>query len=261
MGGLGFAQEKEILPIYRRQLKRILAWSVQIFFASTVAFSIPIKSMFTAMSFGEGILLGFFAITSKVLGGIWAKPSNLRWVAGFGLVARGEFAYLVARDFSLLILNDKALIGPSIYPSVVWGLLCCTLLGPILTLTCVGYYRKKGLLDIEPVVPPKEDNWPGYAEILRADANDNDDPEPMDLSKVNIWHRPIQERPDSEIPPPVEEDSPPPSPGETLTAHSAEVLVAALQDQHQIPRKLSDVKDITDDQLKGLFVAGSPDVK
>jgi hypothetical protein len=61
-----------LLRIWARQTKRLTQWMMRMFFAGTVAFSIPVSQLFNPTSFFAGSLLGIFAcIGTKLVSGLW----------------------------------------------------------------------------------------------------------------------------------------------------------------------------------------------
>lgn len=71
---------------------------------STVAFSIPIKIMMNVEALWKGALLGAGpCCLTKIIAGI--TTGGDKWVVGFAMVGRGEFAYLVAQTAQATLLN------------------------------------------------------------------------------------------------------------------------------------------------------------
>jgi Kef-type K+ transport system membrane component KefB len=92
------------LILWHSQMKRIEQWLIRLFFGATVAFSIPIDKMLSFQSFWRGFLLGIGpCIGTKIGAGVFTGAD--RWVVGFAMVGRGEFAYLVAQTAQDLLLN------------------------------------------------------------------------------------------------------------------------------------------------------------
>merc|ERR1719320_145191 len=95
IAGMSFSEVPRTHYVWRRQMKRVNAWAVRMFFAATVGFVIPVLEMFTLEAFWKGVLIaGTATILGKVVSGI--HTGEFRWVIGFAMVGRGEFAYLVA---------------------------------------------------------------------------------------------------------------------------------------------------------------------
>jgi Kef-type K+ transport system membrane component KefB len=145
LGGLSFATVPGVLPVWRRQLKRLLQWMVRIFFASVVAFSIPIQSMFNALSFGRGLLIFIAACTPKILSGAFSKDKSMKWAIGFSVYGRGELVYLIGQQSTNNVLfgTDESLITPEAYTAFVWGTLWCTIICPITARYFLTKYAKR----------------------------------------------------------------------------------------------------------------------
>jgi len=95
--GMSFSGIPRSHYVWGRQMKRISAWCVRMFFAATVGFVIPVSTMFSLDSFWKGLVIAIGpTIIGKVIAGL--HTGEYRWVIGFAMVGRGEFAYLVAES-------------------------------------------------------------------------------------------------------------------------------------------------------------------
>jgi len=106
LGGLSFCWMKHhaALNLWHSQVKRIAYWLIRLFFGATVAFSIPITKMLAIEPLWKGVILGLGpCIATKVVAGVFTGDD--KWVVGFAMVGRGEFAYLVAQTASTMLLN------------------------------------------------------------------------------------------------------------------------------------------------------------
>ena len=56
VAGMSFSKVNRSMFVWRQQMKRIAAWLVRLFFAATVAFSIPVGKLFSPGAFGIGLL-------------------------------------------------------------------------------------------------------------------------------------------------------------------------------------------------------------
>merc|ERR1719410_1295695 len=82
--------------VWVTQTKRVTKWMVRIFFSCTVAFSIPVGKLLSLESFALGSVMGVFAcVATKV----FCAPfmGQAKWVIGWAMVGRAEFAYLIAQ--------------------------------------------------------------------------------------------------------------------------------------------------------------------
>merc|ERR550534_2004281 len=110
--------------IWRSQMKRISSWLIRLFFAATVAFQIPVEEMMEIEAFYKGLILAAIpTIGGKVFAGIFA--GKWKWVIGFAMVGRGEFAYLVADN-----IVEKEIISTKVYAICVWALVLAVIVGP-----------------------------------------------------------------------------------------------------------------------------------
>merc|ERR1719320_215220 len=144
VAGMSFSEVPRSHYVWRRQMKRVNAWAVRMFFAATMGFVIPVAEMFTVESFWKGSVVAATAtILGKVVSGI--HTGEFRWVIGFAMVGRGEFAYLVAEtskstcffgndehDRRLMDVGscETYLMSESCFAVVVWALLLATIMAP-----------------------------------------------------------------------------------------------------------------------------------
>lgn len=112
--------------IWEKQFKRITRWLLRIFFSCTVAFSIDVTALFTVEAFWKGLVIGMIpCLATKLVSGVLVGDE--RWVVGIAMMARGEFAYLVAEEaHSLEMISDME------FSVVVWALLWATVLTPLI---------------------------------------------------------------------------------------------------------------------------------
>eukprot|EP01062_Namystynia_karyoxenos_P037659 TRINITY_DN27393_c0_g1_i1.p1 TRINITY_DN27393_c0_g1~~TRINITY_DN27393_c0_g1_i1.p1 ORF type:complete len:994 (+),score=354.18 TRINITY_DN27393_c0_g1_i1:106-2982(+) len=134
IGGMSFAAVPRSGAIWGRQMKRIARWLIRLFFSCTVAFSIPISSMMSIDAFWKGLLCGIGpCIGCKLLSGL--HTGDQRWLVGFAMAGRGEFAFLVAEtakseDFKSGDPPYDKLLSKEGYSITVWALLCATIVAP-----------------------------------------------------------------------------------------------------------------------------------
>jgi len=92
------------LVLWHSQVKRIAGWLIRLFFGATVAFAIPIKKMLDAEALLKGLVIGLGpCIGTKILAGV--VTGREKWIVGFAMVGRGEFAYLVAQTAQSFVLT------------------------------------------------------------------------------------------------------------------------------------------------------------
>lgn len=123
VAGIAFSKVPRAMGVWKRQVKKIVNWLVRLFFCASVAFAIPFNSMLDARAFGLGLLLTVIAIVTKVVAGVVLAEDRL--LVGSAMVARGEFAYLVAQTcYGLGMLSEDA------FSIVIWALVLATVVAP-----------------------------------------------------------------------------------------------------------------------------------
>ncbi|CAK9047223.1 unnamed protein product [Durusdinium trenchii] len=97
---------------------------IRIFFTGTVAFSIPLQQLLSLDAFWKGSIMGIVAcIGTKVI----CAPfmGKARWVIGWAMVGRAEFAYLIAQ-----MALSSGMMDPGTFSVVIWALLYATIFAP-----------------------------------------------------------------------------------------------------------------------------------
>jgi len=126
IAGMSFAMLHHAHHVWVRQTKRITSWMLRIFFSCTVAFAIPIKSVVKWEAIWQGTIVGIVAcIGTKV----FAAPfmGKAKWVIGWAMVGRAEFAYLIAESaLSNNIMTEK------VFSVCIWALLYATIFAPFI---------------------------------------------------------------------------------------------------------------------------------
>ena len=125
IAGMSFSQVSRSMYVWRRQIKRISNWLVRFFFACTVAFTIPVSELLSSEAFWKGLL---FALVPTIIGKLVAGLASwkFKYIVGFAMVGRGEFAYLVAQT-----AKAQNLISKELYAIIVWALLIAVFVAPI----------------------------------------------------------------------------------------------------------------------------------
>jgi Kef-type K+ transport system membrane component KefB len=142
IAGMSFATRHEAHHVWVRQVKRNTVWFLRIFFSCTLAWSIPVKSLFSLEAFWKGSLMGIGpCIACKVFCGPFM--GDARWVIGWAMVGRAEFAYFIAIYAKSLKMMDEEL-----FAILVWALLYATVFAPLVFRKVLArYMRKKGARD------------------------------------------------------------------------------------------------------------------
>ena len=139
LAGLLFCSEHHAHHAWVRQVKRLMAWLLTVFFATTVGFAIPpIGTLFK----GEVIKFAavfFIAILGKVGTGVWAMPLTKPnfFVVGFAMSAWGEFAFIVASAAKL-----NKFIDEETFSACILAVLLSVLMGPLMLRLAVSWKSK-----------------------------------------------------------------------------------------------------------------------
>jgi len=170
VAGMCWVKVNRSHQIWVAQLKRIIRWLVRIFFAATVGFAVPLQEMLTAKAFGYGTALGLVpGILMKVSSGMaarlpWARPEDkelaakaspatcggayqpLQYLVGMAMVARGEFAFLVAREARSLTIDNtdpvEHMMTADVYAMVTWALVWALVTAPFLFKWALNMYQR-----------------------------------------------------------------------------------------------------------------------
>lgn len=117
-----------------------VSWPLRLFFAATVAFSLPLRALFEPEALSLGAALAAIAIMGKLFAGIAMLPNWLDALGvGVAMLGRGEFGFLIAAEAKSL-----GLISNRVYASTTWAIIVSTLITPLL-FTPVFRFRQKSL--------------------------------------------------------------------------------------------------------------------
>jgi len=137
VAGMSFATVHHAHHLWSHQTKRITRWTMRIFFSCTVAFAIPFETLFTLESFWKGSIMGIVAcIATKVLCAVFM--GGQKWVIGWAMVGRAEFAYLIAE-----MAVTAHIMTPEVFSIVIWALLYATVLAPFVFRKVLENYANK----------------------------------------------------------------------------------------------------------------------
>merc|ERR1740139_1171143 len=122
--------------VWVTQTKRATSWMIRIFFAATVAFSIPVAKLLSWEAFLKGSLMG---IGPCVLTKVLCAPcmGSAKWVVGWAMVGRAEFAYLIAQ-----MAAAGNMIDGKTFSICIWALLYATILAPFVFRVVLNKYIK-----------------------------------------------------------------------------------------------------------------------
>lgn len=112
--------------VWSKQTKRMTSWMIRIFFACTVAFSIPLDKLMSFDAFWKGSIMGIGpCILTKVCCGPFMGKE--KWVIGWAMVGRAEFAYLIAQ-----MAAAGNMLSEEMFSIVIWSLLWATVWAPFI---------------------------------------------------------------------------------------------------------------------------------
>lgn len=117
-----------------------ISWPLRLFFAATVAFVLPVRTLFAPDALSLGVGLAVIAIVGKVLAGLVMLPNWLDALGvGVAMLGRGEFGFLIAaQSKSLGLISDR------VYAATAWAIIVPTLLSPLIFIP-VFRIRQKAL--------------------------------------------------------------------------------------------------------------------
>mmetsp|Transcript_3011 Transcript_3011/g.7710 ORF Transcript_3011/g.7710 Transcript_3011/m.7710 type:complete len:535 (+) Transcript_3011:70-1674(+) len=142
VAGMSFATWKEAHHIWVRQTKRLTCWMIRIFFSATVAFSIPVSKLLSIEAFLKGSLMGIGpCILTKVLCAPFMGPA--KFVIGWAMVGRAEFAYLIAQ-----MAAAGGMMDSDTFSIVIWALLYATIFAPFIFRKVLDRYVKEHCADV-----------------------------------------------------------------------------------------------------------------
>jgi len=177
LAGITFAAWPGAAEVWARQAKRHTLWMVRIFYAAVVPFAIPIDDLFTLEALWKGAILGVVpCIGGKVFCALLAGDS--RWVIGWGMATRGEFAILVAHS-----AYTSVLVGPKSFCIVLWALVCGWVIPPfIFRRVLQRYLARQTPSELAAQRQPTLDRIESLPMIMRANAKA--EPEPVEITEA-----------------------------------------------------------------------------
>jgi len=126
IAGMCFSTQRHAHHVWVKQVKRVTCWWLRIFFACTLAWSIPVEELFSIEAFWKGTLMG---IGPCILTKVCCAPfmGGSRWVIGWAMVGRAEFAYFIAiMAKALKMMEDK------LFAILIWALIYATIFAPLI---------------------------------------------------------------------------------------------------------------------------------
>lgn len=142
LAGFCFCTYHEAHYAWSRQMKRLMAWLLRLFFACTIGFEVPIMDVWTA-DIMRNTFLYFICIIGKIASGIFApgffKDHLIDGAkVGFAMSAWGEFAFILATAS-----RDDHIIDEKQFSSITMAVLLSVVLGPICLTQAINYSKEK----------------------------------------------------------------------------------------------------------------------
>lgn len=139
LGGLCFCSLRSFQHLWHAQVKRLQSWLVRLFFAATVGFQIPARSLFKprVLTMAAAFLL---ALVGKLATGFLVKPLTLKdgLTVGLAMSAWGEFAFVVAQAARF----DLNLIDSDTHAAVMLAVLVSVLAAPAALRLTLGHFER-----------------------------------------------------------------------------------------------------------------------
>lgn len=143
IAGMCFATDHHAHHVWVRQVKRITCWFMRIFFACTLAWSIPVKELFNVTALWKGTLMGIGpCILTKVLCAPFMGAP--RWVIGWAMVGRAEFAYFIA-----IMAKALKMMEESLFAILIWALIYATIFAPLIFSKVLARYMAAKVEGVE----------------------------------------------------------------------------------------------------------------
>lgn len=159
IAGMSFAQVNNGHHIWVNQTKRLTVWMLRLFFACSVAFTIPLDELLNPKAFWQGLIMGLGpCILSKVFCAVCMGPP--RFVIGWAMVGRAEFAYLIAQT-----AFSSNMMTPDVYSLTIWALLWATIVAPLMFRFVLARYAK---FHVTPPTPEEQEQLeqdPAYLKV------------------------------------------------------------------------------------------------
>jgi Kef-type K+ transport system membrane component KefB len=139
--GGGGREPYEAVEIWVTQTKRLTTWMIRIFFSCTVAFSIPLSKLMSFDAFWKGSFMGIGpCIATKVCCAFFMGAP--KFVIGWAMVGRAEFAYLIAQ-----MAMTSNMMSKDLFAIAIWSLLWATVFAPVVFNHVLTGYSKTLALD------------------------------------------------------------------------------------------------------------------
>jgi len=159
--------------VWVKQTKRITSWMIRIFFSCTVAFSIPVTELINPKAFLFGSIMGIGpCILTKVSCALFMGPP--KFVIGWAMVGRAEFAYLIAQ-----MGKAGGMIDDELFAILIWALLWATIFAPLIFRLVLTRYIAEHNIVVNKTKSKGHDHDEPASPVARADME-----APMQSSEV-----------------------------------------------------------------------------
>jgi len=124
LAGLTFCTMHSVEYVWVQQLKRLQMWLLRVFFASTVAFEIPVRDFWTGTVWWQACLF-LIPIALKIPVGVFGRPLRTEFLkVGASMLPRGEFSFVIAasaRSLGLLDVEQSSAVLLAVLLTVIFA--------------------------------------------------------------------------------------------------------------------------------------------
>merc|ERR1719221_655386 len=181
-----FEPEGHAHHVWVKQTKRLTSWMIRIFFCSTVAFAIPVTQLLSFEAFWKGSIMGIGpCVATKVLCALYMGKS--RFVIGWAMVGRAEFAYLIAQMGAA-----GNMISKKTFSILIWALLWATILAPFIFRYVLARYVRENNIQVGVKGGHGGHDAEHAKEGWTDDEAEHNKPDSIDTTDINLDMDPIK---------------------------------------------------------------------
>ncbi|PXF46328.1 putative Na(+)/H(+) antiporter GerT [Gracilariopsis chorda] len=139
--GIAFSEVPSSIAVdpWERNITAFVDSLCVLFFAGTIGFVIPLRTLFSGSAITLGALFSISSVFGKMLCGLGMLPNYVDGVAvAVAMLGRGEFGFLIASQ-----AQASGLLSQKLYAATTWGILVPTLLTPLLFGSVFGWRKGK----------------------------------------------------------------------------------------------------------------------
>merc|ERR1719221_771495 len=179
-----FEPEGHAHHVWVKQTKRLTSWMIRLFFCSTVAFAIPVQELLSIEAFLKGAVMGIGpCVATKVLCAVYMGKA--RFVIGWAMVGRAEFAYLIAQMGAA-----GNMITKKTFSILIWALLWATIFAPFVFRYVLNKYIRENNIQVG-----AKGGHGGHDEHkvgLTDDEADHKNPDSIDTTDIKLDMDPVK---------------------------------------------------------------------